>query len=124
MKLGFADIDGIDFLRAVLEKAIGEAAGGGSHIDATFSFSREKGESGEGFFEFEATPTHEPFGLANAKNGFDGVLVSGLGGRDIIHEHFARQNQPLRFFAAFGKAAFDHQHIESLSFHWPLARRA
>jgi len=102
MKLGFADIDGVHFLRTMLKKAIGEAARGGTHIDTDFSLCREEGKSCEGFFEFESAASNEAFGLTDAKNGLDGVLVSGLCSGDVIHKNFARQNESLSFFAAFG----------------------
>src|SRR5690606_11976145 len=41
VQLALADIDGVDLRRAVLQQYVGEAAGGGTHIDADAPLHRE-----------------------------------------------------------------------------------
>ena len=122
MELGLADIHGMDPGRAVLEKAVGAAAGGGAdvHADALPGGKLRKAE--EGFFEFEAAAPDEAFGLADGQGGIHGDFVAGLGGGAAIHEDVAGEDEAFGFFAAFGEAALDKQQIEAGPLH--LALRA
>jgi len=63
--LSVADIDGVDGRGAVLEEAVGEAAGGGAEIEGAGARDGD-GEVEEGVLELVAAPRDEAFGAASS----------------------------------------------------------
>ena len=112
MEEGAADVDGDDGFGAVLEEAVGEAAGGGADVDAAGAVDAEV-EAVEGFLEFEAAAGDEGFGVADAEGGVGGDEVAGFGGGGVVDEDFAGEDEALGLFAGFDEAGGDEEEVEA-----------
>lgn len=110
MELGAADIDGEHGLSAMLEEAVGEAAGGGTEIEAAPAgdINFEGSERG---FEFFASAAD----VALRLDEFDGR--GGFEERGGLHERLgadtrtAGHDEAAGAFAGFGEATFDEEDI-------------
>ena len=119
VELGFADIHGVDFGCAVLQEAVGEAAGGCADVHAYFAGGAEGGEAGEGFFQLPAAAADEALRLADVDDAVARELVAGFGGWRAFDGDFTGEDEALGFFAAFGQAAGDEQEVQTGALHVP-----
>ena len=98
--------------RAALQQAIGEAAGGGAHIQADASRDTDAEVRDRGI-QLEPAAADERrlrqhFDAASASTGWPGFR-----GFAAIHQHLARHDQRLRFFARGGQTALHQQTVQA-----------
>ncbi len=98
--------------RPMLQKAIDEAAGGSSHVEADAPGNRDI-KVLERSFEFDAASADITHRLLYR----DAILCrdcpAGLVGPLPVYQNFAGQNQSLCFLARIGELAFDQRKIET-----------
>ncbi len=112
MELAIADVERADARRARLEKAVGEAAGRGSDVQAVLSLDVD-GEGRERVGELLAAARDE------ARAGLDldlRRLVHLLAGL-CMAGHLSGEDECLRLRARLGEPALDHEDIEPLLGH-------
>jgi hypothetical protein len=116
MQLGAADVDGEDGGCAVLEEAIGEAAGGCAEVHAA-----EAGDiDGEGFecaLEFLAAAGDVAFGLKEFKGGVWGEHGGGFDEDGGPGADAAGHDEALGAFTGVYEAAFDEEEVCALACH-------
>jgi hypothetical protein len=97
------DIDGVHPRCGSLQEAVGEAAGGRTHIGAGPSGNVEA-ESYQGGLELEPAAGNEPRRRGNFETRRIGDELGRPGSRLPVDAHFARQDQPLSDRPALGQA--------------------
>ena len=113
-KLAVAHVHGVDLLCAVLQHAVGKAAGGGPDIPADAACQGD-GEGGHGLLQLEAAPAHIAQGIApdldlrRLVHGGAG-LVRPL----ALHEDQTAHNGGLGLLPALLQSPLHQQHIQSL----------
>jgi len=116
MELSVAHIHGDHFTCAVLQQAIGEAAGRCADIEAAPAGHVER-ESGQRALEFMAAAAHVTVPAADLDYGGRGTRLACLIPPLTIHPHLPSQDQPLGLFARFRQAARDYFQIETAGLH-------
>ena len=110
--LGCADVDTMNFGRAVLQEAVCEATGGGADIDADQA-GRIDCEVVQGFFEFEAATAD----VAELLEDFDGRFGWDLGTGFVdlltVYEDLSGEDEGLGFFARLNQISFDEELVEA-----------
>lgn len=97
----------------VLQHAVGEAAGGGSDVDAGEAGERD-GPVGEGVLEFEAAAADVfEVGAEEADGGIGGDGGAGLVDALLIDEDPASEDEGLGAFAGCGVAVVDEEFVET-----------
>jgi hypothetical protein len=111
--LAVAGVYGEDRLCAVLQHAVGEAAGGGSDVDAGEAGERDE-PVGEGVLEFEAaTADVLEVGAEEADLGGGGDGGAGLVDALLVDEDAAGEDESLGAFAGSGVALVDEELVEA-----------
>ncbi len=109
-------VDRIDAARTMLQQAVGEAAGGGADIEASFARGVDA-EILERAFQLESGAAGV---FCGGSADFDVRVGGDLGSRffaaGAVYADFSSQDHGLRFFAGFGEAAFDDQEVEPFFF--------
>ena len=114
IELARAHVHGVHARRAVLQQAVGEAAGGGAdvqaqparHIDAEMIQRR---------LQLQPAAAHIASALpATSMRLAASTRVARLDGFLSVDQHLAGHDESLRFLAGFGQAALDQQTIEPL----------
>jgi hypothetical protein len=97
---------------AVLEKAVGEAAGGGAEVEANAAggVERKVGESG---CEFEAGAGSEFLAGGEFEAGIGGDGSAGFVGAEAVEADFAGEDEGLGFFFGVSEAAGDEGDVEA-----------
>jgi hypothetical protein len=98
-----ADIVGVDSGGAVLEEAVGEAAGGGTDIEADEAGDIDV-EVVQGAFEFEAAAADVAWGFFDPEDGVEGDEGAGFEAGLIIDENLAGEDEAFGLFAGGAKA--------------------
>src|SRR6185312_9366197 len=109
--LASARIDRMNFGRAVLEQAIGEAAGGGADIGAD-SAGGIDGEALQRGFPLEAAAADVTKPAAHFDVSAGGNGTSGLIGAHAIDENVSRHDEGAGLLAGFRETVFHHPAIE------------
>lgn len=115
VELVVADIDGVDGGGAVLEEAIGEAAGGGADIEADAAVCGEGGPGGEGGVELTAAAGDEGLLVTDADGGGIGDEAAGLIDGEVGDEDVTGTDEALGLFPAFGEGTLDEEAIEAFA---------
>jgi hypothetical protein len=89
---------------AVLEEAVGEAAGGGADVEAD-PVERVDGEGLEGGFEFEATASDVAGFLLDGEWGVGGDLGAGFIDEAFSAADLAGEDEAFGLFAGLAKTA-------------------
>ena len=111
--LAVAGVDGEDGCCAALEHAVGEAAGGGSDVDAGEA-GEVDGPVGEGVLEFEAAAADVfEIGAEEADGGGGGDRGAGLVDALFVDEDAAGEDEGLGAFAGGGVALVDEELVEA-----------
>ena len=111
--LAVAGVDGEDGGGAGLEHAVGEAAGGGSDVDAGEAGERD-GPVGEGALELEAAAADVlEVGAEEADGGFGGDGGAGLVDALLVDEDAAGEDEGLGALAGGGVAVVDEEFVEA-----------
>ena len=120
VELVVAHVHGVDPLRAVLQEAVREAAGGGAGVEADVirNVHVEGVHDGE---ELVGSPAHVLLLSEKKKPGFSGINVSrlvhghrqGAASLGYGHGHFAGHDEASRLLTAPGKALFKYELIRS-----------
>jgi hypothetical protein len=111
--LAVAGVYGEDRLCAVLQHAVGEAAGGGSNVDAGEAGERD-GPVGEGVLEFQAAAADVfEVGAEEADGGGGGDGGAGLVDALLVDEDAAGEDESLGAFAGGGVALIDEEFVET-----------
>jgi hypothetical protein len=111
-QLALTDIDGGDGRDAVLEEAIGEAAGGGADIEGAQVLDL-KMEGSEGMFQFVSAATDIAVGCGEIEVVIRSDSAAGFI-RDVsIETDLPGEDGALRFFSGFAEAAGDQGLIEA-----------
>ena len=114
--LTVASVYSEDRFRAILEHAIGEAAGGGAYIDAGEADERDR-PVGEGVLEFEAAATDVlEIGAEEADRCSGGDGGAGLVDALLVDEDAAGEDESLGAFARSGVTAVDKKFVEARLF--------
>ena len=113
MDLAVAGVDGEDGGGAVLEEAVGEAAGGGSDVGAGEAFDGDV-PGGEGGFEFEAAAGDVAEVVAEEADG-GGVGDAGTGFvvALLVDEDAAGEDHGLGALAGGGEVAVYEELVEA-----------
>jgi hypothetical protein len=106
----------VDAARAVLEQAIGEAAGGGARIQTDFVLHAQL-EMLEGALQLFAAPAHETLRRFQIEHGVGGVGMPGFARGLAGHLDLAGADEALRALAAVRQPALHHQLIQSYPCH-------
>jgi hypothetical protein len=120
IQLAVTDIDGVHAGGSALQQAIGEAAGGGSHVqaDATAHVDREMIQRA-GQLEPAAADVGQRLG--DLDSAIFGEGVTGLVGPLAIDSNAAGEDQSSRLLARIGEAPL-HQDLIQTSLHGRLLR--
>ena len=117
VELFLPHVHGVDFRRPVLEQAVGEAARGGTGVEADEpgDVQLEMFDGGE---QLVRAPADVAFDADQRKNRIRRQLVAGLvhflkHAGPVVHRHLARHDQPLRHFAAFRQPLHENQLIRA-----------
>ena len=111
--LAVAGVDGEDGGGAVLEHAVGEAAGGGSDVGAGEAFDGEV-PGGESGFELEASAGDvAEVAAEHADNGGVGDGDAGLVDTLLVDEDPAGEDKGLGSFAGGGEGAVNEELVET-----------
>ena len=120
VELVVAHVHGVDPLRAVLQEAVREAAGGGAGVEADVirDVHVEGVHDGE---ELVGSPAHVLLRTEKKENGIRGINVSrlvhghrqGAASLGYGHGHFAGHDEASRLLTAPGKALFKYELIRS-----------
>lgn len=113
VELGDVDVDGVDARGAVLQEAIGEAAGGAARVEADFVFGREM-EIGECAFELQTAATR-------VAKRFSGERDFRIGRNEracfacrlAVDEDISGEKHGLSALAGRRQSALDEEHIEA-----------
>jgi hypothetical protein len=111
-ELALADIDGGDGRSAVLEEAIGEAAGGSADVEGT-QVPDLKMEGGEGVFQFMSATAHVTVGGGEIELVIGSDGAAGFVSSVSIESDLPGEDGALRFFSGFAEAAGDQGLIEA-----------
>jgi hypothetical protein len=123
MELAAADVDGDDTGGAVLEEAVGKAAGGGAEVE-TGEAGGVDGEGAEGGFELEPATADVGERLSELEWG---IGVEGLGGFDEQAGSAADlpgHDELAGTFARFGEATLDEEEVGADTGHGMRLHRA
>jgi len=115
VELGAADIHADHAGGAGLERAVGEAAGGGADVEHVGPFQID-GETLDKPGEFLATTTHEARRLFDDQLDVDRVFLAGLVEALGAAQHAAAHDETLGLGARGGEAAGDQELVETLFF--------
>src|SRR5229473_6622417 len=108
-------VDRVDARCAALQEAVGEAAGGGAHIEANASCGID-GEIIEGAFELETSTAREFLRTAGDFDaGICGHRHASLVCGRAIYLDFASEDQSKSFLRSAGETAFDKEKVEPLA---------
>ena len=111
--LAVAGVDGEDGGGAVLEHAVGEAAGGGADVGAGEAFDGDV-PGLEGSFQFEASAGDEARVVAGeAKDGGIGDTGAGFVDALLVDEDAASDDHGLGTLAGFGEMAIYEKFVEA-----------
>jgi hypothetical protein len=111
--LTVSGVDGEDTGGSALEHAVGEAAGGGSDVDAGEA-SEIDGPVGKGVLEFEAAATDIlKVGAEEADGGVGGDGGAGLVDALLVDENAAGEDEGLGSLAGGGMAVVDEEFVEA-----------
>jgi hypothetical protein len=114
--LAVAGVDGKDGRGAMLQHAVGEAAGGGADVDAGNAGERD-GPVGEGVLEFEAAAADVlEIGAEEADGCVGGDRGAGLVDTLFVNEDATGEDEGLGTFARGGVTAIDEELIEAYFF--------
>ena len=121
VKLAAAHVDGVDLGRAALEQAVGEAAGGGPHVEADEAGGIDA-EVVERTFELESAAAHEAGRPVEVDLSVGGDERSRLVDALAADAHPAGHDETPRLGAALGEAPLDEQDVEA-RLGWARAHR-
>ena len=111
--LAIASVDGQDGVSAVLEHAVGKAAGGGTDVGAGEAFDVD-GPGSEGGLQFEASAGDEARVVAGeAKDGGIGDTGAGFVDALLVDEDAASDDHGLGTLAGFGEMAIYEKLVEA-----------
>lgn len=111
--LAGAGIDAVNARGAVLQQAIGEATGGGSHVETNFTGGID-GKLRESGFEFQATAAYVFQWLGDDDVRRFSYGMTGFVGFLAIDGDFSRKDEGLRFLTRFDQALIQHGDVEPL----------
>ena len=111
-ELSPADVHGINLRRAVLEQAIGEAAGGRAEVERDQPGHVEL-KMFERVFEFVAAAADVFFAGVEREGVIGPDRVAGFAGGPGVDADLAGEDGAFGLFAAFAKAAFNQRLIEA-----------
>ena len=112
-ELAVADVDRVDLFGAVLQHAVGEAAGRRADIHAGFPLEHDRKDPHR-LFELEAAPADVPEGLpAHLERGGLLHVHARLVGLLAVDIHLPRHDDRLRLFSAREEPALHQQDIQS-----------
>lgn len=111
-----ADIVGVDSGGAVLEQAVGKAAGGGADIEGDEAGDVDF-EVVEGAFEFEAAAADIAWGFFDAEDGVEGDEGAGFEAGLIIDEDLAGEDEAFGLFAGGAEALLHEGLVQTWACH-------
>ena len=121
-ELAGADVHGIDFRRAVLEQAVGEATGGSAQIHRRRAAHLGR-EVLQRVLQFPAAATYKTLRLRHRQHGFRADGVAGFARRLAVDRDAARHDGALRLLAASAKSAFNESLVQALAHSYNGLRR-
>ena len=112
-------IDGQYAGGAVLQHAVGKAAGGGAHIHAHGAVQGDAPVPKRGL-QFEASPADVPrIGAEQTELAIIGHGMTGLVNLLLVHQYASGQNHSLRPLAGGGKSTLHQKNVNSLLHRFP-----
>ena len=111
--MAIAHVNGVDAASAVLEQAVGEAAGGGPHV-GSHRAGHAQSEAHQRRLQFFPAPAHEA--RTGLQRDFDVRRHPGAGlvGHLSHHAHQASADQPLGLRPGLRQPPLDQQNIQPL----------
>jgi hypothetical protein len=113
-QLTIADIDGVDFARTMLEKAVGEATRGRAHIESDLA-GNDDFKGSQRSLQFEPATADEWMVISFKKNVvLIGDRYTGFIDHFAVNQDFARHDQPTGALSARSEASAKKGQIEAL----------